>query len=134
MAKTKSFNRAAEITNTSQPTVSRQVKRLQDVVGSQLFISTPRGVKLTEKGEALAKALSRLDHTLLFDHERFKGGKQRGRRYRARQHYGRAEAGRRLASSTIALNGGKLYGLLDAVTILFSKTLPVVVWEVGDGT
>ena len=64
VAKTKSFNRAAEITNTSQPTVSRQVKRLQDIVGSQLFISTPRGVKLTPKGEALAKALSRLDHTL----------------------------------------------------------------------
>ena len=64
VAKTKSFNRAAEITNTSQPTVSRQVKRLQDAVGSQLFISTPRGVKLTQKGEALARALSRLDHTL----------------------------------------------------------------------
>jgi DNA-binding transcriptional LysR family regulator len=64
VAKTKSFNRAAEITNTSQPTVSRQVKRLQDVVGSQLFISTPRGVRLTKKGEALARALSRLDHTL----------------------------------------------------------------------
>lgn len=64
VAKTKSFNRAAELTNTSQPTVSRQVKRLQDVVGSQLFVSTPRGVKLTPKGEALAKALARLDHTL----------------------------------------------------------------------
>jgi DNA-binding transcriptional LysR family regulator len=64
VAKTKSFNRAAEITNTSQPTVSRQVKRLQDVVGSQLFISTPRGVRLTQKGEELARALSRLDHTL----------------------------------------------------------------------
>jgi DNA-binding transcriptional LysR family regulator len=64
VAKTKSFNRAAEMTNTSQPTVSRQVKRLQDVVGSQLFISTPRGVKLTQKGEALARALSRLDYTL----------------------------------------------------------------------
>jgi DNA-binding transcriptional LysR family regulator len=44
--------------------VSRQVKRLQDAVGSQLFISTPRGVKLTQKGEALARALSRLDYTL----------------------------------------------------------------------
>jgi DNA-binding transcriptional LysR family regulator len=64
VAKTKSFNRAAEVTNTSQPTVSRQVKRLQDAVGSQLFISTPRGVKLTQKGEALAQALSRLDYTL----------------------------------------------------------------------
>ncbi len=50
VAKTKSFNRAAEILNTSQPTVSRQVKRLQDIVGSQLFISTPRGVKLTQIG------------------------------------------------------------------------------------
>src|SRR5258707_5403317 len=64
VAKTKSFNRAAELTHTSQPTVSRQVKRLQDIVGSQLFISTPRGVKLTPKGEALAKALSRLEHAL----------------------------------------------------------------------
>src|ERR1700710_2547890 len=64
VAKTKSFNRAADITTTSQPTVSRQVKRLQDVVGSQLFISTARGVKLTQKGEALAQALCRLDHTL----------------------------------------------------------------------
>ena len=63
VAKTKSFNRAAEITNTSQPTVSRQVKRLQDAVGSQLFIATARGVKLTQKGEALAQALCRLDHT-----------------------------------------------------------------------
>jgi DNA-binding transcriptional LysR family regulator len=44
--------------------VSRQVKRLQDVVGSQLFIATARGVKLTQKGEALAKALCRLDHAL----------------------------------------------------------------------
>src|SRR3982074_3732300 len=64
VAKTKSFNRAAEITNTSQPTVSRQAKRLQDVVGSQLFVATARGVKLTQKGEALAQALCRLDHTL----------------------------------------------------------------------
>lgn len=64
VAKTKSFNRAAELVGTSQPTVSRQVKRLQDVVGSQLFVSTARGVKLTRKGEELAKALSRLDHTL----------------------------------------------------------------------
>src|SRR5882757_10060117 len=64
VAKTKSFNRAAEITNTSQPRVSRQVKRLQDAVGSQLFVSTSRGVTLTQNGEALAKALCRLDHTL----------------------------------------------------------------------
>lgn len=64
VAKAKSFNRAAEILNTSQPTVSRQVKRLQDQMGSQLFVPTQHGVKLTVKGQALAQALSRLDHSL----------------------------------------------------------------------
>lgn len=64
VAKAKSFNRAAEILNTSQPTVSRQVKRLQDVMGSQLFIPTQHGVKLTQKGDELAKALTKLDLAL----------------------------------------------------------------------
>jgi DNA-binding transcriptional LysR family regulator len=64
VAKTKSLNRAAEILGTSQQTVSRQIKRLQDVVGSQLFILTKRGIKLTQRGEGLARALSQLDHTL----------------------------------------------------------------------
>jgi DNA-binding transcriptional LysR family regulator len=64
VAKGKSFNRAAEILNTSQPTVSRQVKRLQDLMGSQLFIPTQHGVTLTPKGQELASALSSLDHAL----------------------------------------------------------------------
>jgi DNA-binding transcriptional LysR family regulator len=64
VAKAKSFNRAAEILNTSQPTVSRQVKRLQDLMGSQLFVPTQQGVRLTAKGEELAKALTKLDLAL----------------------------------------------------------------------
>jgi DNA-binding transcriptional LysR family regulator len=64
VAKAKSFNRAAEILNTSQPTVSRQVKRLQDMMGSQLFVPTQQGVRLTPKGEDLAKALTKLDLAL----------------------------------------------------------------------
>lgn len=64
VAKAKSFNRAAEVLNTSQPTVSRQVKRLQDLMGSQLFVSTKHGVNLTAKGQALAHALTSLDHSL----------------------------------------------------------------------
>ncbi len=64
VAKAKSFNRAAELLNTSQPTVSRQVRRLQDLMGSQLFVPTQQGVKLTQKGEELAKALTRLDLAL----------------------------------------------------------------------
>ena len=61
VAKTKSFNGAAEITDTSQPKVSRQVKRLQNVVGSQLFIATARWVKLTQKKEGLGHALCRIN-------------------------------------------------------------------------
>src|SRR5687767_9352967 len=64
VAKAKSFNRAAEVLNTSQPTVSRQVRRLQDLMGSQLFVPTKSGVKLTGKGQALAQALTKLDHSL----------------------------------------------------------------------
>lgn len=64
VAKARSFNRAAEMLNMSQPTVSRQVKRLQDLVGSQLFVSTQQGARLTPCGEALAKALVALDHSL----------------------------------------------------------------------
>jgi DNA-binding transcriptional LysR family regulator len=64
VAKAKSFNRAAELLNTSQPTVSRQVKRLQDMMGSQLIVPTKLGVRLTRKGEELAKALAQLDQSL----------------------------------------------------------------------
>ena len=64
VAKAKSLNRAALILNTSQPKVARQVRRLQDMIGSQLFVPTKRGVRLTAKGEELAKALARLDQNL----------------------------------------------------------------------
>jgi len=64
VAKAKSFNRAAEILNMSQPTVSRQVKWLQDVVGSQLVIRTPNGIELTPKGKDLAASLLALDEKL----------------------------------------------------------------------
>jgi len=64
VAKAKSFNRAAEELNMSQPTVSRQVKRLQDIIGSQLVVPTQSGIKLTERGKELAKSLLALDEKL----------------------------------------------------------------------
>ena len=64
VAKAKSFNRAAEELNTSQPTVSRQVKRLQHVLGSQLVLPTSSGTKLTDRGKELARALLALDKKL----------------------------------------------------------------------
>lgn len=64
VAKAKSFNRAAEELNMSQPTVSRQVKRLQDIIGSQLLVTTQNGIKLTEKGKELARSALSLDEKL----------------------------------------------------------------------
>ena len=64
VAKGKSFNRAAEILGMSQPTVSRQVKRLQDLMGSQLIVATKHGVFLTDRGERLAQSVCRLDEQL----------------------------------------------------------------------
>jgi DNA-binding transcriptional LysR family regulator len=64
VAKAKSFNRAAEKLGMSQPTISRKVKRLQDLVGSQLLVPTKLGVRLTPRGEELARALMTLDLSL----------------------------------------------------------------------
>ncbi len=57
VAKAKSFNRAAEELAMSQPTVSRQVRRLQDIMGTQLVLPTQSGIKLTRQGEDLARSL-----------------------------------------------------------------------------
>lgn len=80
VAKAKSFNRAAEILGMSHPTVGRKIRRLQDLIGDQLLIATPRGVMLTEKGKMLAQAVSRLDQQVLcLTHGiKFKRGEEEG--------------------------------------------------------
>jgi DNA-binding transcriptional LysR family regulator len=64
VAKSKSFNKAAEELSISQPTVSRHVHRLQDLMGCQLLSSSNSGVILTERGNELAKTLLELDDRL----------------------------------------------------------------------
>lgn len=64
VAKAKSFNRAAEALGMSQPTVSRHVKRLQDLMDAQLVVPTLTGIKLTERGQELAQSLVTLDQKL----------------------------------------------------------------------
>lgn len=48
-----SFTRAAEFLNIGQPTLTTQVKALEDAYDVKLFLRSPRGLKLTETGEAL---------------------------------------------------------------------------------
>lgn len=64
VAKGRSFNKGAEILGISQPTVSRQVKRLEKQIQVKLVIPNPRGVRLTSEGEKLAKTLAELDMML----------------------------------------------------------------------
>ena len=64
VAKSKSFNRAAETLGASTATVSRRVHRLQDLLKTELLISRPTGVQLTPEGVDLAVMLARLDGVL----------------------------------------------------------------------
>lgn len=54
-----SFTKAAEVLMTSQPTLSQQIRFLEEEVGTPLFERVGRGVKITADGEILyEKALS----------------------------------------------------------------------------
>ncbi len=64
VAKSKSFSAAAILLNASGPTVSRDVKRLEEQLGAQLVVSSHVGVKLTPTGHDLALHLAELDFRL----------------------------------------------------------------------
>lgn len=53
VAEEKSMTRAAERLRIAQPALSRQIARLEEDLGMQVFRRTPRGVELTEAGEIL---------------------------------------------------------------------------------
>jgi len=68
-AEMRSFTRAAERLNTVQPSLSEQVKKLEEIIGTSLFIRDKRGVELTEAGRVLLGEVrpifERLDHAIL---------------------------------------------------------------------
>ena len=53
VAETSSFTRASERLHLTQPTVSLQIRRLEDSVGQTLFRRDPQTVRLTDAGESL---------------------------------------------------------------------------------
>ncbi|GII30277.1 LysR family transcriptional regulator [Planotetraspora mira] len=56
------FGRAAEALHTTQPSLSRQIRRLEQQLGARLFDRTPQGSRLTEAGNVFlprARALLR---------------------------------------------------------------------------
>ncbi|MER8864633.1 LysR substrate-binding domain-containing protein [Mesorhizobium sp. M0751] len=48
-----SFTKAADLLCVGQPTVTTQIKALEETYDVQLFLRSPRGLKLTDAGEAL---------------------------------------------------------------------------------
>ena len=54
-----SFTRAAKALNVSQPTLSQQIKQLEDLLQSQLIDRTGRQVRLTDVGEIYIRHVSR---------------------------------------------------------------------------
>ena len=55
VAQEESFSRAAEKLHLSQPTLSRQLKDLEDEFGKRLLIREPRRILLTEDGQLLRR-------------------------------------------------------------------------------
>jgi molybdenum-dependent DNA-binding transcriptional regulator ModE len=64
VAKAGSLSKAAELLGSSHATVGREIRRLQDQMGSQLVVLTKNGAQLTQKGHALTDELLRLDQRL----------------------------------------------------------------------
>jgi len=53
VARTRHFTRAAELTGVSQPSLSKQIRVLENTLGTPLFVRNRGAVELTSAGEAL---------------------------------------------------------------------------------
>jgi DNA-binding transcriptional LysR family regulator len=55
-----SFTKAAEALNLTQPAISAQIKRLQQLVGGEVFVRSGFGISLSEKGEIVSRYARRI--------------------------------------------------------------------------
>jgi DNA-binding transcriptional LysR family regulator len=60
VARTRHFTRAAELTGVSQPTLSKQIRVLENSMGTPLFVRGRAGIELTSAGEALLPHAQRI--------------------------------------------------------------------------
>ena len=56
VARTGNFSRAAEQCHVAQPSLSQQIRKLEDELGERLFDRMKRGAKITAHGELLLRA------------------------------------------------------------------------------
>jgi len=72
-----SFTRAGLELRVTQAAVSQQVKALEEILGVPLFRRLPRGLALTEEGEALLPVLTDAFRRIAGTLDRFEGGRVR---------------------------------------------------------
>lgn len=60
VARTRHFTRAAELTGVSQPSLSRQIRVLENSLGTPLFVRNRGAIELTSAGEALLPHAQRI--------------------------------------------------------------------------
>ncbi|MBO9330627.1 hypothetical protein A6B37_03055 [Achromobacter sp. HZ01] len=54
LARTGSMRAAAQVLNVSQPALTKSLRQLEEEVGAELVVRTPKGVRLAQAGEILA--------------------------------------------------------------------------------
>ena len=63
-AQTGSFSDAAKVLYSTQPSVSKVVKALEDALGMQLFERLPRGIRLTVQGQKVYRYVCRITNEI----------------------------------------------------------------------
>lgn len=63
-AQTGSFSDAAKVLYSTQPSVSKVVKALEDALGMQLFERLPRGIRLTVQGQKVYRYACRITNEI----------------------------------------------------------------------
>jgi DNA-binding transcriptional LysR family regulator len=72
VARTQSMTRAAEHLRVAQPALSRQIKSLEEELGTRLFARTSRGMALLPAGEAFLEHARRILDEIAAARRRFK--------------------------------------------------------------
>ena len=73
VAREESFSRAADALFLSQPTLSRQIREMEEELGVQLLVRTNRNVRLTQEGQRLRKRAQEIVDLMDKTQEEFAG-------------------------------------------------------------
>ena len=74
VAQKKSFTKAAQSLHISQPTLSKQIRLLEEELGCELFERKPRSVVLTDRGKAFlvwAKKINAMTENVLEEFQHY---------------------------------------------------------------